>query len=99
MFNAESDYAFWCRPLPPLPNLEISEKTSGKVADELQVWVNFALSIAHDIAIGRNLKLLLKVRFCLSFCTFYVGLILNFNVFALKKLLTCLVLRLLCACG
>ncbi|KAA3488650.1 reticulon-like protein B11 [Gossypium australe] len=53
------------RPLPPLPNLEISERTAGKIADELQVWVNIALSIAHDITLGRNLKLLLKVKISL----------------------------------
>ncbi|XVF67513.1 hypothetical protein PTKIN_Ptkin10aG0127200 [Pterospermum kingtungense] len=65
------------RPLPPLPNLEISEKTAGKVADELQVWINFALSIAHGIAIGRNLKLLLKVAVCLWLVSF-IGTFFNF---------------------
>ncbi|XVF45069.1 hypothetical protein PTKIN_Ptkin02bG0176100 [Pterospermum kingtungense] len=79
------------RPLPPLPNLEISEKTVGKVADELQVWINYALSIAHDIAIGRNLKLFLKVAFglwlvscigsLLNFLTLiYIGVILSLSV-------------------
>ncbi|XWS39906.1 hypothetical protein CRYUN_Cryun18bG0094900 [Craigia yunnanensis] len=65
------------RPLPPLPNLEISEKTVGKVADELQVWINFALSIAHDIAGGRNLKLFLKVAVCL-WLVLYIGSLFNF---------------------
>ncbi|KAE8698590.1 Reticulon-like protein B11 [Hibiscus syriacus] len=49
------------RPLPPLPNLEISEWNAGKIAKELQVWVNYALSITHDITLGTNLKLFLKV--------------------------------------
>ncbi|KAE8691538.1 hypothetical protein F3Y22_tig00110890pilonHSYRG01736 [Hibiscus syriacus] len=48
------------KPLPPLPNLEISERNAGKIAKELQVWVNYALSIAHDITLGRNLELFLK---------------------------------------
>ncbi|MBA0730606.1 hypothetical protein Golax_023346 [Gossypium laxum] len=81
------------RPLPPLPNLEISERTAGKIADELQVWVNIALSIAHDITLGRNLKLLLKVKvgvalwfvsFIGSFFSFltviYIGVILSLSV-------------------
>ncbi|EOX98356.1 Reticulon family protein isoform 2, partial [Theobroma cacao] len=65
------------RPLPPLPNLEISEKTVGKVADELQVWINYALSIAHDIAIGRNLKLFLEVAVGLWLLS-YIGSLFNF---------------------
>ncbi|KAH1030843.1 hypothetical protein J1N35_043017 [Gossypium stocksii] len=79
------------RPLPPLPNLEISERTAGKIADELQVWVNIALSIAHDITLGRNLKLLLKVGVALWFVSFigsffsfltvvYIGVILSLSV-------------------
>ncbi|MFQ6649292.1 hypothetical protein Gotur_022024 [Gossypium turneri] len=81
------------RPLPPLPNLEISERTAGKIADELQVWVNIALSIAHDITLSRNLKLLLKVKvgvalwfvsFIGSFFSFltviYIGVILSLSV-------------------
>lgn len=50
------------RPLPPLPDLEISEETIVKAADALQVYANHALSIARLIAIDRNLKLFLQVR-------------------------------------
>ncbi|CAA2972859.1 reticulon B11 [Olea europaea subsp. europaea] len=49
------------RPLPPLPNLELSEEIAIKTADEMRVWVNYALSIAHDIAIGGNLRLFIQV--------------------------------------
>ncbi|KAH9695363.1 reticulon-like protein B11 [Citrus sinensis] len=49
------------RPLPPLPDLEISDQSVVKVADEIQVWVNHALSIARDIAMGRNLSRFLQV--------------------------------------
>ncbi|KAL8541484.1 hypothetical protein ACS0TY_002670 [Phlomoides rotata] len=45
------------RPLPPLPNLEVSEEIVVKAADEMRICVNHALSIAHDIAIGGNLRL------------------------------------------
>lgn len=50
------------RPLPPLPDLEISEESVVMVADVLRVWVNRILSVAQDIAIGRNVKLFLQVR-------------------------------------
>nr|KYP75329.1 Reticulon-like protein B11 [Cajanus cajan] len=48
------------RPLPPLPDLEISEETIARVADALQIWMNRVLSVAHDIAIERNLFLCLQ---------------------------------------
>ncbi|KAG4110329.1 hypothetical protein ERO13_D13G042300v2 [Gossypium hirsutum] len=90
-FTHGSDCSNISRPLPPLPNLEISERTAGKIADELQVWVNIALSIAHDITLGRNLKLLLKVGVALWFVSFigsffsfltviYIGVILSLSV-------------------
>ncbi|XP_039014693.1 reticulon-like protein B11, partial [Hibiscus syriacus] len=84
------------RPLPPLPNLEISERNAGKIAKELQVWVNYALSIAHDITLGRNLELFLKAYLPLyvwfsgwcwlvvcffNFLTFvYIGIVLSLSV-------------------
>ncbi|EEF43605.1 reticulon-like protein B11 [Ricinus communis] len=79
------------RPLPPLPDLEISEETIVKVAGVIQVYANIALSIARDIAIGRNLKLFLQVAFGLwivsyigSLCNFltllYIGILLSFSV-------------------
>ncbi|GMI83685.1 hypothetical protein like AT3G19460 [Hibiscus trionum] len=68
------------RPLPPLPNLEISERNAGKIAKELQVWVNYALSIAHDITLGQDLKLFLKVTVGLWFVS-YIGSFFNFLTF------------------
>ncbi|XP_022984805.1 reticulon-like protein B11 isoform X2 [Cucurbita maxima] len=65
------------RPLPPLPDLEISEETVSVVADELRLWVNFVLSIARDIAIGRNFKLFLQVALGLWFVSF-IGSFFNF---------------------
>lgn len=49
------------RPLPPVPHLDISEESVMKGADEMLVYVNWALSIAHDIAIGGNLRLFVQV--------------------------------------
>ncbi|KAJ8533643.1 hypothetical protein K7X08_006967 [Anisodus acutangulus] len=45
------------RPLPPIPDMEVPEEFVVKAADTMCVWVNRILLIAHDIAIGGNLKL------------------------------------------
>ncbi|KAL5194893.1 Reticulon-like protein B11 [Glycine soja] len=65
------------RPLPPLPDLEISEETIARVADALQIWLNRALSVAHDIAIERNLLLCLQVVGVLWVIS-YIGSLFNF---------------------
>lgn len=49
------------RPLPPLPDLDVSEETFLAVAEVMCDWGNRALSIARDIAIGGDLKVLLQV--------------------------------------
>ncbi|XP_026666327.2 reticulon-like protein B11 isoform X1 [Phoenix dactylifera] len=51
------------RPLPPLPNLEVSEKFVGKAADEGRVWINRVLAVGHDVAIRRDRKVFLQVLF------------------------------------
>ncbi|XP_039035172.1 reticulon-like protein B10 [Hibiscus syriacus] len=73
------------RPLQPLPNLEISEQTVGMVADDLHLWINHTLSIAHDIAVGRGLKLFVNV----STVQVAVGLWLVSYIGSLCKFLTC----------
>ncbi|KAK7822840.1 reticulon-like protein B11 [Quercus suber] len=65
------------RPLPPIPDLEISDESVVKAADAMQIWINSALSIAHDIALGRNLKLFLKVAVGLWVIS-YIGSLINF---------------------
>ncbi|XP_057427636.1 reticulon-like protein B11 isoform X2 [Lotus japonicus] len=65
------------RPLPPLPDLEISEETIARVADSLQIWLNRVLSLAHDIAIKRNLLLCLQVVGALWVIS-YIGSLFNF---------------------
>ncbi|ERN05704.1 hypothetical protein AMTRI_Chr13g119190 [Amborella trichopoda] len=79
------------RPLPPLPNLEISEEMVGKVAVSARCWINRLLAIAHDIALGRDVKLFLEVIFGLwvvcylsSLCSFvmlvYIGAVISFTL-------------------
>ncbi|GMI78772.1 reticulon-like B 10 [Hibiscus trionum] len=65
------------RPLPPIPNMEISERTIGMVSDELHGWINGVLAVAHDITIGRNFKLFIKVSVGLWFVSF-IGSLINF---------------------
>ncbi|PON74688.1 Reticulon [Parasponia andersonii] len=69
------------RPLPPLPDLEISEDSFVMAAHVLRIWVNHALLIARDIAIGRNLKLFIKVAFALLVAS-YIGSFFNFLTLA-----------------
>ncbi|XP_073053614.1 reticulon-like protein B11 isoform X2 [Primulina eburnea] len=68
------------RPLPPLPNFEVSEETVLKAADEMRVWVNHALSIAHDVAIAGNLIFFAQVAIGLWIIS-YVGSLFNFLTF------------------
>ncbi|KAF5751176.1 reticulon-like protein B11 [Tripterygium wilfordii] len=79
------------RPLPPIPNLEISEDTVAKASAVTRVYINYGLSIAHDIAIERNLKIFLQVAICLwlgsyigSLCNFltlvYIGVLISFSL-------------------
>ncbi|KAL9274176.1 Reticulon-like protein [Drosera capensis] len=79
------------RPLPPIPDLEISEELVEKAANEMRVWVNHVLSIAREIAIGGNLRVLFQVAITLwwvsyigSFCNFltfiYIGILVSFSV-------------------
>ncbi|GFS31618.1 reticulon family protein [Actinidia rufa] len=49
------------RPLPLLPALEIPEESVLRAADAARVWINHALVVARDIAVGQNLKLFLQV--------------------------------------
>ncbi|KAL8027641.1 hypothetical protein ABFX02_14G109400 [Erythranthe guttata] len=65
------------RPLPPLPNLEVSEEAVVKAADEIRVSINYALSIAHDIAIGGNLIIFFQVAIGLWVIS-YIGSFFNF---------------------
>ncbi|KAG6517489.1 reticulon-like protein B11 [Zingiber officinale] len=65
------------RPLPPLPNLEVSDEMVNKGAERVQVWLNRILDIGHDIAIGSDRKVLLQVMMTLWIVS-YVGSLFNF---------------------
>ncbi|CAM8997501.1 unnamed protein product [Rhodiola kirilowii] len=65
------------RPLPLIPNLEMSEDAVFKAIEEIQVWINYGLSFARDIAIGRNLKRFIQVAISLWFIS-YIGSFFNF---------------------
>lgn len=62
-----------CRPLPPLPNLEVSDEMVNKGAERVQVWLNRILDIGHDIAIGRDRKVLLQVLIAWFMLYLYVS--------------------------
>ncbi|XP_064972319.1 reticulon-like protein B11 isoform X2 [Musa acuminata AAA Group] len=65
------------RPLPPLPNLEISDEVVSKAADRARVWINRVLAIGHDITIRRDRKVFLQVILVLWFIA-YIGRPFNF---------------------
>ncbi|KAI4295697.1 hypothetical protein L6164_035714 [Bauhinia variegata] len=65
------------RPLPPIPDLEVSEESAREAAEVLQIWFSRALAIAHDIAIGRNLALFLQIAAALWFISF-IGSLFDF---------------------
>ncbi|CAA2997256.1 reticulon B11 [Olea europaea subsp. europaea] len=84
------------RPLPPVPNLDISEESVVKGADEMRVYVNRALSIVHDIAIGGNLGLFVQVFLGLWVIS-YIGSFFNFLTLAYTGVLLSLSLPVLYA--
>lgn len=68
------------RPLPPIPDLEISDETVDKVADAMRVWVNRALSVGHEIAVCGNLRVLVQVA-ALFWLISFIGGLCNFITF------------------
>ncbi|KAG1363933.1 reticulon-like protein B11 [Cocos nucifera] len=65
------------RPLPPLPNLEVSEEFVGKAAAEARMWINRVLAVGHHIAIRRDRKVFLQVTLLLWLVS-YIGSLFNF---------------------
>ncbi|KAI5009670.1 hypothetical protein ZWY2020_011807 [Hordeum vulgare] len=75
---------FWAKsasllniPLPPLPNLEVSDVVVQKAADRALVWVNKVLAVAHDIAIKRDRTVFIKVIMVLWVVS-CIGMLFNF---------------------
>ncbi|CAL5029397.1 unnamed protein product [Urochloa decumbens] len=65
------------RPLPPLPNLEVSDVVVEKAADRALVWINRVLAVGHDIAIKRDRKVFIQVILVLWVVS-YIGMLFNF---------------------
>ncbi|KAL6651594.1 hypothetical protein ACP70R_010519 [Stipagrostis hirtigluma subsp. patula] len=65
------------RPLPPLPNLEVSDVVVEKAADHALVWINRLLAVGHDIAIKRDRKVFMQVILVLWVIS-YIGMAFNF---------------------
>ncbi|KAL6844159.1 hypothetical protein ACP4OV_025832 [Aristida adscensionis] len=65
------------RPLPPLPNLEVSDVVVEKAADHALVWINKLLAVGHDIAIKRDRKVFIQVILVLWVIS-YIGMAFNF---------------------
>nr|GEV76277.1 reticulon-like protein B11 [Tanacetum cinerariifolium] len=65
------------RPLPPIPDLDISEESVLVAADEMRVWINSALANVHEIAVEGNLRTLVLAAFGLWLVS-YIGSLFNF---------------------
>ncbi|KNA06500.1 hypothetical protein SOVF_180510 [Spinacia oleracea] len=68
------------RPLPPVPDLEVSEKSIEQAADVIRVWVNRGLAVGHEIAVCGNLRVLFQVAALLWLISF-IGSLCNFVTF------------------
>ncbi|CAN6241336.1 unnamed protein product [Urochloa humidicola] len=66
------------RPLPPLPNLEVSDVVVEKAADRALVWINRVLAVGHDIAIKRDRKVFIQKVILVLWVVSYVGMLFNF---------------------
>lgn len=69
------------RPLPPLPNLELSDAMIEKFTASTQVWINRILGVAHDITLKGDWRLFLKVVSGL-FIVSYLGSLFSFLTLA-----------------
>ncbi|KAI4318412.1 hypothetical protein MLD38_032118 [Melastoma candidum] len=65
------------RPMPPLPDLKISEENIDRAAGVMLELVNSSLSVVREITIERNFRLFVQVASSLWFISFF-GSIFNF---------------------
>lgn len=49
------------RPTPPIPYLQLSEETTNEAAALIREQINTVLSVSHDIALGKDPKMFVKV--------------------------------------
>ncbi|CAN8279231.1 unnamed protein product [Cochlearia groenlandica] len=62
------------RPSPPLPEFQISEEMAEEASKLLRVHVNNLLQVSHDIAMGRDTELFIKVAVSLFLVSFFGSL-------------------------
>ncbi|KAI3972162.1 hypothetical protein MKW92_051194 [Papaver armeniacum] len=85
---------FLNRPLPSLPNLEMSDDSILKISSDVHVLINRVLETGHAIIVEGNVKLLLKVIVSIWIVAFvgglfnfitlvYIGVVLSLTVPAL----------------
>ncbi|CAN1192464.1 Reticulon-like protein B11 [Linum perenne] len=77
---SSQSYLISFRPLPPIPDMEITEENVDKIVQLTQGYVNKVLAIGCDIAVERKLKVFLKVSF-VSWIVSYVGSLCSFLTF------------------
>ncbi|VAH53900.1 unnamed protein product [Triticum turgidum subsp. durum] len=65
------------RPLPPVPNLEVSDVVVEKAVGRALVWINKVLAVAHDIAIKRDRTVFIQVIMALWVVS-CIGMLFNF---------------------
>jgi hypothetical protein len=52
----------WFRAPPPLPELSLSEDVVLNAASTIRVELNKILAVCHDVALGKDFKLFIKVK-------------------------------------
>ncbi|CAA7058622.1 unnamed protein product [Microthlaspi erraticum] len=82
------------RPMPQLPNFEITEASVLMVADALRVLINNLLSLAREIYMRRNAKQLFQVSVVLWTVSF-VGSFLNFLTILYLGVVLCMLIPIL----
>ncbi|ESQ45069.1 hypothetical protein EUTSA_v10010732mg [Eutrema salsugineum] len=66
------------RPSPPLPEFRITEAMAVETSALLRIHVNKLLQVSHDIAMGRDSELFIKVAISLFLITF-IGSLMDFQ--------------------
>lgn len=59
------NFAFGCRPPPPIPEMHLSEEMIDKASEFVSFHVNILLSAFNDVAQGKNSKLYYTIALCL----------------------------------
>lgn len=63
------------RPLPPLPDLQLSEDRVARAAESTRLYVNAVLGVAHDLTIKKDMKVFVEVT------AFLISVLVGFRKF------------------